>query len=55
MDMIKTNPGLTVASTAPSRKRFAEIPAKLVHAGVVMRIIPQMMVAIERNLPILSR
>jgi hypothetical protein len=55
MDIIKTKPGLTVASTAPRRKRFAAIPPKLVHAGVVMRIIPQMIVAMERNLPILSR
>ena len=52
MLIINTNPGLTVASNAPNKNRFVAIPAKEVHAGVVIRMTPQAIVAIERNLPI---
>jgi hypothetical protein len=45
IDIMRTKLGLTVASAAPRRKRFAAMPPKLMHAGVVMRIIPQMIVA----------
>lgn len=34
--IIRTNPGVTTASTIPKRKRLIAIPAKLWHAGVVM-------------------
>jgi hypothetical protein len=50
-DIMRTNPGLTVASTAPRKKRFVAIPANEVHAGVVRRIAPQAMVAYDKNLP----
>lgn len=52
MDIRRTKPGFTVASTAPSRKRLVAIPPKETHAGVVMRITPQEMVVRERNFPI---
>jgi hypothetical protein len=68
MDIRRTKPGFTVASTAPliivslhiwevgryshSRNRFVAMPAKLVHAGVVMRIIPHPIVAKLKNFPI---
>lgn len=41
MLMIRTKPGFTVDSRKPRRKRLAAVPAKLWHAGVVMRIMPQ--------------
>lgn len=40
MDMISTKPGLTVDSRRPSMNRFAAVPAKVLHAGVVMRMMP---------------
>jgi hypothetical protein len=40
MLIIMTKPGFTVDSRKPKRKRFAAVPAKLVQAGVVIRIIP---------------
>jgi len=49
--MRRTKPGFTVASTAPRRKRLVPMPANEVQAGVVMRMIPQAMVARERNFP----
>lgn len=55
MDIMRTKPGLTVASMAPSRKRFVAMPPKEMHAGVVMRIMPQPMVARERNFPMGKR
>jgi len=55
IDIIRTKPGLTVASMAPSKKRFVAMPPKFVHAGVVMRIMPHPMVARERNLAIGKR
>ena len=51
MDIRSTKPGLTVASKAPRRKRFVAMPPKETHAGVVMRMMPQDIVARERNLP----
>jgi hypothetical protein len=51
MDIRRTKPGLTVASREPRRNRFVASPAKEVHAGVVMRIIPQAIVARERKRP----
>lgn len=51
MDMISTNAGLTVASVTPRKKRFVAMPAKDVHAGVVIRMAPQIMVTLETNLP----
>jgi hypothetical protein len=45
MDMRRTNPGFTVASSAPRRNLFAAIPAKEVHAGVVIKMIPHAIVA----------
>ena len=53
--MRRTKPGLMLASSAPSRNRFVAIPAKDVHAGVVMRIIPHAMVVRERTLPMRRR
>lgn len=41
MDMIRTNPGLTIASTTPRKNRFVAMPAKLLHPGVVINIAPQ--------------
>jgi hypothetical protein len=52
MDMIQTNAGLTVASVRPRKNRFVAMPAKEVHAGVVMRMIPHRMVITDTNLPI---
>lgn len=49
MLMISTKPGFTVDSSSPKRKRFAAVPAKFVHAGVVMRITPQPIVQYPRN------
>jgi len=55
IDIRRTKPGLMEASNAPRRKRFVAIPAKDVHAGVVMRMIPQAMVVSERTLPMRRR
>jgi hypothetical protein len=44
MLIIKTKPGFMLDSRRPRRNRFAAVPAKEVHAGVVMRIIPQPLV-----------
>lgn len=49
--MMSTNPGLTTASTTPRRNRFAAMPAKFVHAGVVIMRIPQMIAVVPMNLP----
>lgn len=38
---MRTNPGVIALSTAPSKNLFTAMPAKLVHAGVVMTITPQ--------------
>lgn len=38
---MSTKPGFTVASRRPRRKRFVAMLAKDLHAGVVMRMIPQ--------------
>jgi hypothetical protein len=51
MDMIATKAGFTVASVSPSIKRFVAMPAKLVHAGVVMRMIPQLRVMMDTKRP----
>lgn len=51
MDIIKTKPGFTTASKKPSRKRFVAIPAKFVHAGVVIRIMPHITVVVPMTLP----
>lgn len=40
IDINSTKPGLTVASITPRRKRLTAIPAKDLHAGVVMMITP---------------
>lgn len=39
--MIRTKPGLTTASKTPNRNLLVAIPAKLVHADVVMISMPQ--------------
>jgi hypothetical protein len=50
-----TNPGFTVASSAPRKNLFVVMPPKETHAGVVMSIMPHAIVAKERNLPIGKR
>jgi hypothetical protein len=50
-----TNPGFTVASSAPRKNLFVAMPPKETHAGIVMSIIPHAIVARERNLPIGKR
>jgi hypothetical protein len=50
--IISTNPGLTVASSAPRKNLFVAMPPNETHAGVVMSITPHTIVAMERNLPI---
>lgn len=39
-----------VLPASPSRKRFAAIPPKFLHAGVVIRITPHANTVAERNL-----
>jgi hypothetical protein len=50
--MRRTKPGFTVASRAPRKKRLVAMPPKEVQAGVTMSIMPQAIVARERNFPI---
>jgi hypothetical protein len=42
--MRSTKPGLTAASRPPRKKRLVAMPPKERQAGVVMRMIPQIMV-----------
>jgi hypothetical protein len=52
MDMIQTNAGFTVASVSPRKNLLVAMPANEVHAGVVMRMTPQIIVVIDTVFPI---
>jgi hypothetical protein len=51
MLMMRTKPGLTLASVRPSMKRLVAMQAKFVHAGVVIRMPPHSRVEQARNFP----
>ena len=52
IDISSTKPGLIADSRAPRKKRLVAMPAKDLHAGVVMRTQPHATTVAERRRPV---
>jgi hypothetical protein len=52
IDIKSTNPGFVALSNAPRKNRFAAMPAKFLHAAVIINTQPHATIVDEMNLPI---